>query len=201
MRLLLRGFEPFLDYEVNPTMPIVESLNGTQIGEYDIIGRILPVSFKEAQQAFVELVEDIEPDGIISLGVAVGRFHITPERVAINMRDSNEPDNDGNAPQGEAIRDGEAPSYFSTLPVQEIVDTLKQAGYPAKVSNTAGTYVCNTIMYEGLHYAATRQIPSGFIHIPANFDLAIALGNVAGWHDRDLLATIQIAIETVLKTK
>ena len=103
MRLLLTGFEPFLDYEVNPTMPIVEALNGTQIGEYDIIGRILPVSFKEAQQAFVELIEDIEPDSIISLGVAVGRFHITPERVAINMRDSNEPDNDGNAPQGEAF--------------------------------------------------------------------------------------------------
>ena len=56
-------------------------------------------------------------------------------------------------------------------------------------------------MYEGLHYAATHQIPSGFIHIPANFDLAIALGNVPGWHDRDLLATIQIAIETVLKTR
>lgn len=201
MRLLLTGFEPFLDYEVNPTMPIVEALNGMRIGEYDIIGRILPVSFKEAQQVFVELVEDIQPDGIMSLGVAAGRFQITPERVAINMRDSNEPDNDGNTPQGEAIRDGEAPSYFSTLPVQDIVDALTQAGYPAKVSNTAGTYVCNTIMYEGLRYAASHQIPSGFIHIPANFDLAIGLENVPGWHDRDLLATIKIAIETLLKTR
>lgn len=201
MRLLLTGFEPFLDYEVNPTMLIVEALNGMRIGEYDIIGRILPVSFKEAQQAFVELVEDIEPDCILSLGVAVGRFHITPERVAINMRDSNEPDNDGHTPQGEPIRDGAVASYFSTLPVQEIVDVLKQAGFPATVSNTAGTYVCNTIMYEGLHYAVTHKIPSGFIHIPANFDLAIALGNVAGWHDRDLLAAIKIAIEVLLKNR
>lgn len=201
MRLLLTGFEPFLDYEVNPTMLIVEALNGMRIGEYDIIGRILPVSFKEAQQAFVELVEDIEPDCILSLGVAVGRFHITPERVAINMRDSNEPDNDGHTPQGEPIRDGAVASYFSTLPVQEIVDALKQAGFPATVSNTAGTYVCNTIMYEGLHYAVTHKIPSGFIHIPANFDLAIALGNVAGWHDRDLLAAIKIAIEVLLKNR
>ncbi len=196
-KLLLTGFEPFLEFPINPTTSIAKSLNGEQYNGYEIIGEVLTVDFGKSGKQLVELIEQHKPDAIISLGLAAGRNCITPERIAINCNDGPV-DNKGHKPDGEAIFEDGADGYFSTLPIKKIVDRLKEEKLPAKISNTAGAYLCNNVMYHGLHYAKKQglTIPSGFIHIPASHALAVEK-NMPSWSEEDLLKGIKIAIETL----
>lgn len=194
-KLLLTGFEPFLSNPINPTKDIVEGLNGKVFGDYEVIGSVLSVDFKQAPQQFLALIKEVQPTIIISLGLAAGNTRIMPERVAINVKDG-EKDNSGVAFVDAPIHgDGDA-AYFSTLPIRNIVNRLNEAGYPAAISNSAGTYLCNNIMYEGLYYAKSHcdVQATGFIHIPASFELAIQNGRIAGWSQADLQAAIELAI-------
>lgn len=197
-KLLLTGFEPFLHYTVNPTMKIVEELNGKVIGEYEVIGKIMTVDFKTSGQQLINLIQEIEPDVHISLGLAGGRYKITPERIAINIKDGDV-DNEGNKPIDELIHETGEPGYLSTLPIRLMVNTLIEKGFPAEISNSAGTYLCNNVMYEGLHYAKTtnRQMMSGFIHIPASHELAIQHGKIPSWSHDDLKNSIITCIEVL----
>lgn len=197
-KLLLTGFEPFLSYTVNPTMKIVEELDGQVIGDYQIVGKIMTVDFKSSGQQLVTHIESIEPDAVISLGLAGGRYKITPERIAINFKDG-EADNEGNIPVDEPIQQGGQPGYLSTLPIRAMINRLVERGLPAEVSNTAGTYLCNNVMYEGLHFA-NRNNPSmlsGFIHIPASHELAIQHGKIPSWSHEDLKKSIVTCIEVL----
>ncbi|KSU61019.1 peptidase C15 [[Bacillus] enclensis] len=196
-KLLLTGFRPFLDYPVNPTMRIVEELDGQELGEYKVVGRILSVDFRKSGQELLEHYENVKPDAVISLGLAGGRYKITPERIAINCSDG-EPDNEGNRPTDERIADKDgADGYFSTLPIRQMVEKLIENGYPSEISNTAGTYLCNNVMYSMLHRIKQdgTEIPSGFIHIPASHELAIQHGKIPSWSHRDLLEGIKTCIE------
>ncbi|SDN79475.1 pyroglutamyl-peptidase [Psychrobacillus sp. OK028] len=199
-KLLLTGFEPFLSFTVNPTMKIVEELNRTTIGEYEVMSRVLSVDFAQAGAHLIHLLEEIKPDAVISLGLAGGRYKITPERIAINVKDGAA-DNHGHTPLDETIQlDGE-PGYFSTLPIRSMVDELIKEGLPATISNTAGTYLCNNVMYEALHYAKMNKLdmPCGFIHIPASHELAIQNGKIPSWSHADLKRGIEICIEVLGK--
>ncbi|WP_342560409.1 pyroglutamyl-peptidase I [Psychrobacillus sp. FSL W7-1457] len=189
--LLLTGFEPFLQLTVNPTMKIVEELNGLEINGHRIVGKILPVDFRASGKELLQLLEAEKPDVHISLGLAAGRYKITPERVAINVQDGDV-DNKGNRPVDEVIQANGEPGYFSTLPIRKMVEKLIQNGFPAEVSNTAGTYLCNNVMYEALHYAqkSNNKLISGFIHIPASHELAIAHGKIPSWSHEDLKNSI-----------
>lgn len=196
--LLLTGFEPFLDYTINPTMRVVERLDGEEIGGYRIISRILPVDFNRSGQRILEWIEELEPDAVVSLGLAAGRYKITPERVALNVKDGDQ-DNEGYQPVDEPISAAGPDAYLSTLPVREMTQALIEAGLPAEISNTAGAYLCNNIMYEGLHYAATNKsdMLSGFIHIPADHQLAIEHGKLPSWSHEDLARGVRICLETM----
>lgn len=197
-KLLLTGFEPFLKFTVNPTMKIVEELNGQTIGGYEIVGRIMTVDFNSSGEQLLSHIEDIQPDAVISLGLAGGRYKITPERIAINFKDGNA-DNEGNIPVDEPITQTGEPAYVSTLPIRAMVNKLQEKGFPAEISNTAGTYLCNNVMYEGLRYAKTqaRSIPAGFIHIPASHELAIQHGSIPSWSHEDLKNSISTCIEVL----
>lgn len=197
-KLLLTGFEPFLHYTVNPTMKIVEELDGTAIGEYEIIGKIMTVDFKTSGQQLVKLLTEIQPDVHISLGLAAGRYKITPERIAINIKDGDV-DNEGYKPVDQSIQETGEAGYLSTLPIRKIVNKLIENGLPAEISNSAGTYLCNNVMYEGLHYVKTTnsEMLSGFIHIPASHELAIQHGKVPSWSHADLKQSIVICIEVL----
>ena len=120
----------------------------------------------------------------------ISRFHskISPD---------GEKDNSGNAFEDAPIQETGDVAYFSTLPIRNVVNRLNAAGYPAAISNSAGTYLCNNMMYEGLHYAKSHEEirAAGFIHIPASFELAIQNGRIPGWSKADLLAAIELAIE------
>lgn len=197
-KLLLTGFEPFLDFTVNPTMKIVEELDGELIGGYEIIGKIMPVDFSASGEMLLDFVAEENPDAVISLGLAAGRYKITPERIAINVKDGAA-DNEGNKPVDEPIREEGEPAYLSALPIRKMVDSLLANGLPATISNTAGAYLCNNVMYEGLHYAKTTkpEMKTGFIHIPASHELAIQHGRIPSWSHEDLLRGVRICIEAL----
>lgn len=189
--LLLTGFEPFLQFTVNPTMKIVEELDGLEMNGHRIVGKILPVDFRSSGKELLQLLEAEKPDVHISLGLAAGRYKITPERVAINVQDGDV-DNEGTRPIDEVIQTNGEAGYFSTLPIRQMVEKLMQNGFPAEVSNTAGTYLCNNVMYEALHYAhkSNNKLISGFIHIPASHELAIEHGKIPSWSHEDLKNSI-----------
>ncbi|MFC4557565.1 pyroglutamyl-peptidase I [Virgibacillus kekensis] len=189
-KLLLSGFEPFLEFPINPTTEISNSLNGQTINDFQVIGEVLSVDFQKSGKQLLDLMEKYQPDAIISLGLAAGRNWITPERIAINCNDGPV-DNNGHKPNGEKIFEDGPDGYFSKLPIYQIVEKLEEAGLPAKISDTAGTYLCNNVMYYGLHHF---DGPTGFIHIPASHKLAIEK-KMPSWSQDDLLQAIKLAIE------
>ncbi|MEK5039785.1 pyroglutamyl-peptidase I [Sporosarcina sp. FSL K6-3457] len=193
--LLLTGFEPFLTYTVNPTMKIVEELHGTIIGNYKIHSEVLTVDFQSSGEQILKSIAKLQPDAVLSLGLAGGRYKMTPERIAINVKDG-EPDNNGHKPVDEVIQAEGQAGYLSTLPVRAMVNGLLEAGLPAEISDTAGTYLCNNVMYEALHYAATQRptMKSGFLHIPASHELAIQHGRIPSWSHEDLKKGVAVCI-------
>ena len=196
--LLLTGFEPFLEYTVNPTMRIAEKLDGVQIGGYRIISLILSVDFNHSGELILKWIEELKPDAVMSLGLAAGRYKMTPERVALNVKDGDA-DNEGYQPVDEPISAQGPAAYLSTLPVRKMTQALLQAGLPAEISNTAGAYLCNNIMYEGLHYAAMNKpdMLSGFIHIRAVYVNRDDAGKLPSWSHEDLLRGVRICLETM----
>ncbi|SFJ53811.1 pyroglutamyl-peptidase [Halobacillus dabanensis] len=196
-KLLLTGFEPFLDFPINPTTQIVEELKGKELNGYRIEGRILPVDYNNSGHGILKHINDIEPDAVLSLGLDAGRYKITPERIAINCNESSERDNEGNKPDGEPIQKEGPDGLFSTLPIKSFVEVLQSKGYPAEVSNSAGTYLCNHVMYQTLyHFHVNHQnIPSGFIHIPASHELAVQHGKLPSWSQKDLTDAVKHIIQ------
>ena len=166
-RMLVTGFEPFGSDTVNPTEKIVNAMP-EQIGDMYIIKLVLPVEYERAAGETIKAAKECQPDAILCLGLAGGRTEITPERVAINMMDARIPDNAGRQPVDEPIDPEGENAYFSTLPVKEMVRALQEAGFPAALSNTAGTFVCNDLLYRMLAYTKglPAQIPCGFVHFP-----------------------------------
>lgn len=197
-KLLLTGFEPFLNYPVNPTARIVEELHGMEIGGYRIHSEVLPVDFSVSGDRVISHIEAVKPDAVLSLGLSGGRFKITPERIAINVNDGAK-DNSGHAPIDEPIIEGGADGYFTNMPIRKMVNALKGAGLPAEISNTAGAYLCNHVMYRVLHVVTERRedMLAGFIHIPASHGLAVEHGRVPSWSHEDLKRAIVTCIEVL----
>lgn len=164
MRILVTAFEPFGGDGVNPTMEVLSRLQPRE----GLSRLVLPVTFQGAGAALTRAVETIRPDAVLSLGLAGGRDRITPERVAINLDDARISDNDGLQPVDQPIVPGGPDAYFSTLPVREIVRRIEALGIPAGLSLSAGTYVCNHVMYTALHLAKTKYpgMRCGFVHVP-----------------------------------
>ncbi|EID44256.1 pyroglutamyl-peptidase I [Parageobacillus thermoglucosidasius] len=197
-KLLLTGFVPFLEFPINPTEQIVKNLDEKIIGGYQVYGCILPVDFSESAVKCLEYLEQIQPDVVISLGLAAGRTKITPERIAINCKDGG-PDNRGVQVQDERIVEDGPAAYFSTLPVRRFVNVLNEKGYPAQISNTAGTYLCNNVMYSVLHKVQSENMPvkAGFVHLPASHELAIQKPTLPSWSQEDLQKAVMCMIEAL----
>ncbi|KQL37880.1 peptidase C15 [Bacillus sp. FJAT-25509] len=196
--LLLTGFEPFLNFSINPTEEIVKELNDQVVGSYQIIGKVLPVDFNTAGNELLNLFHTYNPSAVISLGLAGGRYKITPERIAINCNDGAA-DNKGNKFDGAKI-DAEGPDgLFSTLPIQKVVNELNNHKFPAEISDSAGTYLCNNVMYQMLNELKkiNKQIPSGFIHIPASHEMAVIDRKLPSWSQSDLMNAIKLVIEVI----
>lgn len=167
MKLLITGFSPFGGESVNPSYETARGLPD-RIGPFDLIKAEIPTSFSRSFAVLRPLIQTHKPDAVMLLGQAGGRTAITPERVAINVMDASRPDNDGESPKDVPIDPLGPAAYFSTLPIKEMEKAMLSAGIPAAISNTAGTYVCNYLMYQALHFLQKEGVcvPCGFIHVP-----------------------------------
>ena len=167
MKLLLTGFTPFAGETINPALEAVKHVK-PEIAGMEIVKLEVPTVFGESVRLVAEAIEREQPDFVLSVGQAGGRAAVTPERVAINVDDARIPDNAGQQPIDVPIfADGEN-AYFATLPVKAMAEAIREAGLPSALSNTAGTYVCNHLMY-GVLYHLNRHHKSakaGFIHVP-----------------------------------
>ena len=166
MKIIVTGFDPFGGETINPSIECVKAL--PEIEGVELIRLELPTVFKESAKRLNEVINDVKPDAVLSVGQAGGRPGITMERIAINVDDARIPDNISQQPIDEAIQEKGEAAYFTTLPIKRIVKAIREAGIPAEVSNTAGTFVCNHIMYQAL-FAATKAVKpfkAGFMHIP-----------------------------------
>lgn len=170
--LLLTYFGPFPGVPVNPTVALAEgavrALN-TARPDLRVVARELPVSYDGSSAALRAALQEVQPDALISLGVAVGRDVVSLEQVAINLDSAGIEDNDGDRRCDEPIAPDGREAYFSSLPVRASYERLRAAGEPVEISYTAGTYVCNHVFYEGqrLSRELGLSIPAGFVHVPA----------------------------------
>lgn len=167
MKILLTAFDPFGGDKINPALEAVKLVR-PEIFDAEIIKVEIPTVFGKSIDAALAAMEKHHPDVVLCIGQAGGRFDMTPERVAINVDDARIADNEGQQPVDRLIFEDGEPAYFSMLPIKAMVQAMKDAGIPASVSNTAGTFVCNHIMYGVLYHISKmgKQIRAGFIHVP-----------------------------------
>ena len=202
MKILVTGFDPFGGEKVNPALEAVKSLP-SEIHGAEIHWVEIPTVFYQSAEVLETAIVHYQPDAVLCIGQAGGRASLTPERIAINQDDARIPDNQGNQPIDTPIRlDGQA-AYFSTLPIKAMVQAIKEEGLPATVSNTAGTFVCNHLMYQALYLADKKfaNMRAGFMHIPYMTEQVINKPNTASMNLTDIVRGIEAAIGAIVDYK
>lgn len=164
-KLLITGFDPFGGAAVNPSWLAVQGLPDN-VGEWELCKLEIPTIFGKAAQSVLAAAEKFHPDAILCVGQAGGRDAVTPERIGVNIRDARICDNAGNQPCGEFVVPEGPAAYFSTVPVAAMAKAIRDARIPATVSNSAGAFVCNDVLYSLLHHYAGTAVRVGFIHVP-----------------------------------
>ncbi len=200
MKVLITGFDPFGGETINPAYEAVKRLPD-QIDGHDIIKLEVPTVFNASVEAVQQAIDAHAPDIVICVGQSGGKSAITPEVVAINLEEARIPDNAGNQPSGKKIAEDGDTAYFATLPVKAMVKAMLEAGIPAQLSYSAGTYVCNHLFYGVMHHIASNKldIRGGFIHIPYMFEQVLDKAGTAAMPldmmTKALLITIEACIE------
>lgn len=200
MKVLITGFDPFGGENINPALEAVKLLPESIAGA-EIIKLEIPTVFVKALEKIEEAIIKHNPNIVISVGQAGGRFGVTPERVAINLDDARIKDNEGNQPIDISIfEDGET-AYFSNLPIKAMVKEMSQGGIPSSVSNTAGTFVCNHVMY-GILYLADKKYPGikgGFIHVPYIPSQVVTKPTMPSMSLNDISKGIELSIKAAVE--
>jgi pyroglutamyl-peptidase len=191
--ILLTGFEPFGGDTVNPSGEAAKALGGARIGvagEYKVVSKILPVEWVVAGKVVASVIDEVEPAIIMSLGLASGRPELNVEKVALNYT-SRSKDNKGNISDELNITNDGPDAYFATIPAEAIVEAIKAKGIPARLSLSAGAYLCNYTFYSASDYIAQKgkrdKVPVGFIHIPATPDMVAGTGKSMASMDLDMI--------------
>ena len=199
MKILVTGFDPFGGEAINPAWEAVSRLS-KEIEGAEIVTVQIPTVFGDSAKRLFEAVDEHQPDAVVCVGQAGGRFGITPERVAINVDDARIADNKGQQPLDTVIQADGAPAYFTTLPVKAMVEAVKKAGLPASLSNTAGTFVCNHIMYQNLYYLAKHHpnTQGGFIHVPYVTEQVVDKPGQASMALADIVKGLTACLETIV---
>lgn len=200
--VLLTGFQPFGGELVNPSWQAVSALHGARIAGHRVVADELPVAFGASLKALRAALRDVRPSLVICVGQAGGRAQLSLERVAINIDDARIPDNAGQQPVDLPVVEGGPAAYFSTLPIKALREALCDAGFPAEVSQTAGTYVCNHVFY-GLMHALRRQrtVRAGFIHIPYSPAQASMHPGAPSVAVETVTEALRLAVRVALRTR
>ena len=199
MKILLTVFEPFGGDMINSTQEVAKQIH---IDGAEIIKINVPVVFNKAGDVVYKTIIEEKPDVVLCLGQAEGRAEITPEVVAINLQEARIADNEGNKPSAiKCIEQGEN-AYFSSLPIRKIVENIKKENIPVRLSYTAGTYVCNDLMYSVLYHIESEfpNLIGGFIHLPI-LDEQVKGRDIPSISLKDATRGIEIAIKTIIDTK
>jgi pyroglutamyl-peptidase len=191
-KILVTGFEAFDKSTLNPSAEIVKALKGD-----DLVTAVLPVVFGQASAQLRELIDLHKPSAVLCLGLAVGRSEITPERIAINLENARIADNAGNQPKEQKIIANGADGYFSTLPIEQMVTSMKAVGIPASISLSAGTFVCNHIFYVLQDYLKDSSVKSGFIHVPLMDEQRREYPTLPTMPIRQMVAGVEIALNVL----
>lgn len=197
-RILLTGFLPFGGETINPAQEIVETIKIDR-SDVELHKAILPVSFLQSKKILEELLTEIKPDAVLSLGQSGGCSEIKIERFSINLNDTCKPDNDGDIPFERKIYADGANAYFASIPVKKIVSNIRENGIPSILSNSAGLYVCNNVMYTALHFIESHKLSSkaGFIHVPFLPQQAVTKDKKPSMNLCDMVKAVEIAINTI----
>ncbi|WP_034913409.1 MULTISPECIES: pyroglutamyl-peptidase I [Erwinia] len=201
--VLITAFEPFGGERINPSWEAVSTLNDRMLAGARVVAKELPCVFGESLEVLKAALDELKPDLVIAVGQAGGRTDITVERVAINVDDARIADNAGNQPIDEAIIAKGPAAYFSTLPIKAIVDGIREAGIPATVSQTAGTFVCNHVMYGLLHFLSKsrRKVRGGFIHIPYLPEQAVHHPGMPSMPAQTVTLALEMALSIALRVE
>ena len=199
MKALVTGFEPFGGDLVNPALEALRLLP-PRLGALELATRVVPAVFGRSAEALADAIGAMTPDIVLCVGLAGGRSALSLERVAINIDDARIADNAGGQPIDRPVVAGGPAAYFATLPIKAAVAALRDAGLPAAVSNSAGTFVCNHLFYGLMHLAATRHpgLRGGFLHVPYLPSQAALHANSIWGAPSMALADIVRGIEIVL---
>lgn len=198
MKLLLTAFDPFGGDSINPALEAVKAVKD-HVGNTDVVKVEVPTVFGKSIEIVASAIEREKPDAVLCIGQAGGRYDLTPERVAINLDDARIPDNEGNQPIDQVIREDGEPAYFATLPIKAMAAAIREAGIPASVSNTAGTFVCNHLMY-GVLYTLAKKYPGvrgGFMHVPFIPSQVVGRANTPCMSLADITRGIEAAIGAI----
>lgn len=209
-RVLVTGFEPFGGDATNPSAQAVEALHGQrwQCGDalVEVQGVVLPCVFHDALRALRRSVMTVQPSVALSLGLAGDRIGLSFERVAVNLIDARIPDNQGHQPVDVRVLPRTArDAYFTTLPVKAMCEAVQAEGLPAGLSLSAGTYVCNAVMFALMHEAAkaTRRghpMRAGFCHLPRDTTMGVHRPGVPSMALADMVRGLRVALLTALNT-
>lgn len=198
MKVLITGFDPFGGEKINPAWEAVKALPDN-IDGIEVVKLQIPTVFKKSAKKLFENIDSVKPDVVICVGQAGGRYEFSVERVAINVDDGRIPDNDGYQPVDSPVFEDGENAYFSTLPIKAIVEEVKKVGIPSAVSNTAGTYVCNHIMYSLLYYLNKNNlnIKGGFNHVPFIPEQVIEKKNTPYMELTRITKALEISIKAI----
>ncbi len=200
IKILLTGFDPFGNEKMNPSFEAVRKVKNFVNGA-EILKAQLPTVFKKSFQILKDQIDLHNPDIVICVGQAGGRYEINVERVAINTDDARIPDNEGQQPIDIQIEEDGENAYFSNLPIKAMVQEIKFAGIPAAVSNTAGTFVCNHILYKLLHLISVenKKIRGGFIHVPYLPEQVLDKKDIPSMSLDDIVKALEASINALTK--
>ncbi|CAM4375333.1 Pyrrolidone-carboxylate peptidase [Mycobacterium basiliense] len=170
-KVLVTGFGPYGNTPVNPAQFTAEAVDGCTIAGATVVSRIMPNTYFHSVAAAQQAIAEVGPDVVIMLGEYPGRSMLTVERIAQNVNDCGRyglADGDGTVLVGEPTDPAGPVAYHATVPIHAMVLAMRKAGVPADVSDAAGTYVCNHLMYGVLHHIARHKLPirAGWIHLP-----------------------------------
>jgi pyroglutamyl-peptidase len=200
MKILVTGFEPFGGETVNPAYEAVkllpESIKGAKIIKLEV-----PTVFGKGAEKVERAIEEYMPDAVLCIGQAGGRSCISIERIGINLKEAPIPDNEGNQPIDEKIKEDGQNAYFATLPVKAMVENVRKNGIPSHLSYTAGSYVCNDLMYSVLYILDKKypHIKGGFIHVPFAIEQVVnKANNIASMPVQTIAKGLEYAIEAIV---
>jgi pyroglutamyl-peptidase len=202
VKLLITGFEPFGEDTVNPSYEVIRGISDKFKNDHIEIMQV-PVVFRQSVEVVVEKIDELNPDVVLMFGQAGGRYDITIERIAINIDDAKIPDNSGMQPIDETIDAEGGAAYFATIPIKAITEGIKAVNVPASISNSAGTYVCNHLMYGVLRHIdkSKLNIKAGFIHIPFLMEQTLNRPNTPAMDLNTMIRAAEKAIEVIITTE